>query len=138
MFSPNKVEACPADHVLASLDETEPIDYDPNVGVWRGERTGRSAVCVPKSKAHDVKAAVNAAMPFRPCMNQPGLDSAVTFPGQGKVDAIFEYDPLVNTCRQKVVCQDGICQSNLQAESVVDYHQGLTIMNKAINYPAIQ
>jgi hypothetical protein len=25
----------------------------------------------------------------------------------------------------------------LQANSVVDYHQGLTVMNKAINYPAI-
>jgi hypothetical protein len=71
MFSPNKVEACPADHVLTSLDETEPIDYIPEKGVWRGERTGRSAVCVHKSKAHDVKAAVGAAMPAKPCMNQP-------------------------------------------------------------------
>lgn len=63
-------------------------------------------------------------------MNQvsPNLNNGITWPGQGNISSQFSYDPLERTCVQQQVCQDGNCESTLQADSIIDYHQGNTML----------
>ena len=70
-------------------------------------------------------------------MNQPGIAPGVDFPGVGTIGKNFTYNAGTNTCNQNPVCANGECESNIRAQSRLDYHQGLTLMNHAVNYPVI-
>lgn len=86
----------------------------------------------------DPLVSLQAAVPVRACMNQinPSLGNGVEWPGQGPVADLFEYDPIQGTCVQKAVCPSGVCDTNIRADSVMQYHQGITLMQYP-QYPAI-
>jgi hypothetical protein len=127
--------ACPMGKTMVSLDSTERLEFVN--GVWRGAKTERPAVCVPTEKKDKAAEVVGASVPNQPCMNQPGIAPGVDFPGVGTIGKNFTYNSGTNTCNQNPVCANGECESNIRAESRLDYHQGLTLRNHVIDYPVI-
>jgi hypothetical protein len=71
-------------------------------------------------------------------MNQvsPNMNNGITWPGQGAIADLFAYDPIERACVQKPVCPGGVCDSTLRANSLTDYHQGLTLMTTP-SFPTI-
>lgn len=76
-----------------------------------------------------------APAPAQACMNQV-VGGQVKYPGVGRVAGAFTYDPAQNTCVQDQVCTNGVCSSNMRADRVQDYHQGLTFVGGP-NYPVV-